>query len=124
MVMLTTLKLLIITEEIVMSWNIHPGEILLEEFMKPLDINANQLAHLLDVPTPRINDIVLQKRGITADTALRLAHYFGTTVKFWMNLQDSYEIRKVSRETKLNIEKLAVSRTIATNRDTGNYAGI
>jgi addiction module HigA family antidote len=93
-----------------MSWNIHPGEILLEEFMKPLDLNANQLAHLLDVPTPRINDIILQKRGITADTALRLAHYFGTTAKFWMNLQDSYEIRKISQDTKKNIEKLAVRR--------------
>jgi len=124
MAMPTMLKSLITTEEIVMSWNIHPGEILLEEFMKPLDINANQLAHLLDVPTPRINDIVLQKRGITADTALRLAHYFGTTVKFWMNLQDSYEIRKVSQETKIRIEKLAVSRTAATNYAAGNHAGV
>ena len=124
MAMPTMLKSLITTEEIVMSWNIHPGEILLEEFMKPLGINANQLAHLLDVPTPRINDIVLQKRGITADTALRLAHYFGTTVKFWMNLQDSYEIRKVSQETKIHIEKLAVSRTAATNYATGNHAGV
>ncbi|MGV8964332.1 MAG: HigA family addiction module antitoxin [Candidatus Saccharimonadaceae bacterium] len=92
-----------------MSWNIHPGEILLEEFMKPLNLNSNQLAHLLDVPAPRVNDIILQKRGISADTALRLAHYFGTTTKFWMNLQDSYEIRKVSQETKKNIEKLTVS---------------
>lgn len=91
-----------------MSWNIHPGEILLEEFMKPLNLNANQLAHLLDVPAPRINDIVLQKRGISADTALRLAHYFGTTTKFWMNLQDSYEIRKISKNTKDCIAKLAV----------------
>ena len=91
-----------------MNWNIHPGEILLEEFMKPLNLNANQLARLLDVPAPRINDIVLQKRGITADTALRLAHYFGTTHKFWMNLQDSYEIRKVSQDTRESIERLAV----------------
>ena len=67
-----------------MSWNIHPGEILLEEFMKPLDLNSNQLAHFLDVPAPRINDIILEKRGISADTALRLAHYFGTTTKFWI----------------------------------------
>ena len=56
-----------------MNWNIHPGEILLEEFMKPLSLNSNQLAHLLDVSAPRINDIILQKRGITADTSLRLA---------------------------------------------------
>ncbi|MCE3231056.1 MAG: plasmid maintenance system antidote protein family [Alphaproteobacteria bacterium] len=92
-----------------MSWNIHPGEILLEEFMKPLALNSNQLAHLLDVPAPRINDIILQKRGISADTALRLAHYFRTTVKFWMNLQDSYEIRKISRDKRKSIESLAVS---------------
>ena len=94
-----------------MAWNIHPGEILLEEFMKPLDLNSNQLAHLLDVPTPRIHDIILQKRGISADTALRLAHYFGTTIKFWMNLQDSYEIRKVSKSTRECIEKLPVGIT-------------
>lgn len=106
-----------------MSWNIHPGEILSEEFMKPLNLNANQLAHLLDVPTPRINDIVLQKRGISADTALRLAHYFGTTIKFWMNLQDSYEIRKVSQETKNSIEKLAVGITARSNCNDGHLLG-
>ena len=107
-----------------MSWNIHPGEILLEEFMKPLNLNANQLAHVLDLPAPRINDIVLQKRGISANTALRLAHYFGTTIKFWMNLQDSYEIRKISQETKMHIEQLAVSRTATQNFDTGNHVGV
>ena len=89
-----------------MSWNIHPGEILREEFMKPMHLNANRLAHYLDVPTPRINDILLKKRGITADTALRLAHYFGTSAKFWMNLQDSYELREVSQQTKKHIQKL------------------
>lgn len=90
-----------------MTWNIHPGEILHEEFMKPFNLNSNQLAHLLDVPSPRINDIILQKRGISADTALRLSHYFGTTEKFWMNLQNSYEIRKVSKEVRKKIENLA-----------------
>ncbi|MGZ4023290.1 MAG: HigA family addiction module antitoxin [Flavisolibacter sp.] len=90
-----------------MTWNIHPGEILLEEFMKPLNLNANQLARYLEVPTPRIHDIILKKRGITADTALRLAHYFGTTAKFWMNLQDSYELREISQQTKNRIQKLA-----------------
>lgn len=94
-----------------MSWNIHPGEILLEEFMKPLKLNANQLANYLEVPTPRINDIILQKRGVSADTALRLAHYFGTSEKFWMNLQDSFEIRKISQETRESIKKLAVGST-------------
>lgn len=91
-----------------MQWNIHPGEILQEEFMIPLNLNSNQLALLLDVPTPRINDIILQKRGISADTALRLSHYFGTTPKFWMNLQNSYELRKVSIDIKKRIENLTV----------------
>ena len=104
-----------------MSWTIHPGEILLEEFMKPLNLNSNQLAHFLDVPAPRINDIILQKRGITADTALRLAHYFGTTAKFWMNLQDSYELRKVSQDTRKSIEKLAVNTIGRSNCDNGHF---
>ena len=91
-----------------MTWNIHPGEILLEEFMKPLGLNSNQLAKLIEVPSPRINDIVLQKRGITADTALRLAHYFKTTPKFWMDIQTSYELRKVSEQTKKKIDSLCV----------------
>lgn len=89
-----------------MNWNVHPGEILLEEFMKPMNLNANQLARYLDISTPRINDIILKKRGITADTALRLAHYFGTSAKFWMNLQDSYELREVSQQTKKHIQTL------------------
>lgn len=106
-----------------MTWNIHPGEILLEEFMKPLKLNANQLAHFLDVPAPRINDIILQKRGITADTALRLAHYFGTTTKFWMNLQDSYEIRKISQNTKKSIKKLVVATTRHHSDDNNHFIG-
>ena len=107
-----------------MTWNIHPGEILWEEFMKPLNLNSNQLARLLDVPAPRIHDIVLQKRGITADTALRLAHYFGTTEKFWMNLQDSYELRKVSQDVREKIKKLAVSATAHSNGDNGYFVSV
>ncbi len=107
-----------------MSWNIHPGELLLEEFMKPLNLNSNQLARLLDIPTPRINDIVLEKRGISADTALRLAHYFGTTTKFWMNLQDSYEIRKISQKTRKHIEKLAVGTTARSSCEDRRFLGV
>ncbi len=84
-----------------MSWNIHPGEILREEFMKPLALSSRRLATLLAVPAPRINDIVLERRGITADTALKLAKYFKTTPKFWMNLQVSYELK----EAEQNIQK-------------------
>jgi len=89
-----------------MSWNIHPGEILKEEFMAPLGLNARQLALLLDVPPPRINDILLEKRGVTADTALRLSHYFGTTARFWMNLQAIYELKKAEKEVKLHLSGL------------------
>jgi addiction module HigA family antidote len=71
---------------------IHPGEILREEFLVPLGMSANELALALRVPATRINDIVNQKRGITADTALRLGRYFGTTSRFWMNMQASYEL--------------------------------
>ena len=76
------------------SWNIHPGEILREELLKPMKMTPYELAAHLHVPAPRINDIVLEKRGITADTALRLAKFFGTTEQFWMNLQAAYEVRK------------------------------
>jgi antitoxin HigA-1 len=74
--------------------NIHPGEILLEEFLKPMEISQTRLANSISVPPRRINEIVLGKRGITADTALRLAKVFGTSVQFWMGLQDEYELRE------------------------------
>ena len=76
------------------TWTIHPGEILREEFLKPLQMTSYKLARRLRVPAPRIHDIVLERRGITADTAVRLARFFGTTEQFWMNLQSSYEVRK------------------------------
>ena len=71
---------------------IHPGETLLEDFLKPLGLTANRLAIELFVPVTRINDIVRGRRAITADTALRLGRYFGTTAQFWMNLQANYEL--------------------------------
>lgn len=72
---------------------IHPGEILREEFIIPLGMTANALALELRVPAPRINEIVRERRRITPDTALRLAHYLGTTSQFWMNLQTSYDLK-------------------------------
>jgi len=74
--------------------NVHPGEILLEEFLVPMEISQNRLARDISVPPRRINEIVLGKRGITADTALRLARYFGTTEKFWLGLQDDYDLEE------------------------------
>lgn len=86
----------------------HPGEILNEEFIKPFGLNASKLAKLLDVPTPRINDILLEKRGITPDTALRLAHYFKTTPEFWMNMQMFYDLRKAEMILASKIKNLPV----------------
>lgn len=74
--------------------NIHPGEVLLEEFLKPMGISQNQIARDIGVPPRRINEIVLGKRSITADTALRLARYFGVSEGFWMGLQDEYELEE------------------------------
>jgi addiction module HigA family antidote len=71
---------------------IHPGETLREDFLKPLGLTANRLAMELMVPVTRVNDIARGKRTITADTALRLSRYFGTTPQFWMNLQANYEL--------------------------------
>ncbi|HBL53877.1 MAG TPA: addiction module antidote protein, HigA family [Syntrophaceae bacterium] len=71
---------------------IHPGEILLEEFLKPMGISQYRLAASIHVPARRINEAVLEKRGITADTALRLSRFFGNSAEFWMNLQLRYEL--------------------------------
>ena len=73
---------------------IHPGETLREDFLKPLGLTASRLAMELMVPVTRVNDIVRGKRAITADTALRLARYFGTTPQFWTNLQANYELER------------------------------
>lgn len=72
---------------------IHPGEILREDFLKPLGMSANALARALNVPAPRINDIVRERRGVSADTALRLARYFGGDARSWLNLQTAYDLR-------------------------------
>lgn len=71
---------------------VHPGEILLEEFLKPLEVSQYQLAKEISVPARRINEIVHGQRRISADTALRLARYFGTSERFWMNLQTRYDL--------------------------------
>jgi addiction module HigA family antidote len=78
---------------------IHPGEILREEFLKPLNLSVNQVAKALAVDTARLNEIVRERRGITGDTALRLGRYFSMTPDFWMNLQKRYEL-EVARDAK------------------------
>lgn len=77
----------------------HPGEILDEEFLKPLNLSANALALDLRVPANRITDIIRGERGVTPDTALRLGRYFGTTPEFWMNLQGMHDLTKARIET-------------------------
>ncbi|CAG2097724.1 addiction module HigA family antidote [Xanthomonas arboricola] len=77
--------------------NIHPGEVLLEEFLEPMGISQNALARATGVPPRRINEIVLGKRGITADTAVRLAAALGTTERFWLGLQADYELEQAHR---------------------------
>jgi addiction module HigA family antidote len=84
---------------------IAPGEILFEEFMKPLGISQNKLARDLDVPVGRVNDIINGKRVITTDTALRLAIYFKTTPEFWLNLQSRYDLKIAEKTILPKIEK-------------------
>ncbi len=88
--------------------NIHPGEVLLEEFMKPMGLSQYRLANEIGVPIPRINAIVNEQRGISADTALRLAKYLGTSAKFWLGLQCDYDLEE--QETKVRRDLDAISR--------------
>ena len=83
---------------------VHPGEILLEEFLRPMGITQYRLAKDTCIPPRRINEIVLGKRGISADTALRLARYFSTSEEVWMNLQNRYEIEMARMENGVTIE--------------------
>src|SRR6266852_5142882 len=84
---------------------IHPGEILREEFMKPRGLSQNALARALHVPPRRINEIVLEKRSITGDTALRLARYFGTSAELWAGLQADYDLRRARYEKDKEIQR-------------------
>jgi addiction module HigA family antidote len=84
---------------------IHPGEVLWEEFLKPMSISQNRLALNIGVPPRRINEIVLGKRGITADTALRLAKFFGTSAEFWLGLQSQYDLDVTAEELGKRLEQ-------------------
>ncbi len=84
---------------------VHPGEVLLEEFLIPMNLSQNRLALDIRVPARRINEIVLGKRRITADTALRLAHYFGTSPQFWLGLQMDYDLDLAVDEMGDRLEK-------------------
>jgi antitoxin HigA-1 len=83
----------------------HPGTVLLEEFLKPLGISQNKLALDIHVPATRIGEIAHGRRGVTPETALRLAHYFGTSAEFWLNLQLSYDLSKARIEEEERIAR-------------------
>ena len=89
---------------------IHPGEILMEEFLGPLDLSQYRLAKDISVPPRRINEIVHGKRGISADTALRLARYFRTSDEFWMNLQMHYDLETERRRLKKRLVREVAER--------------
>jgi addiction module HigA family antidote len=85
---------------------VHPGEILREEFLMPLGLSANRLAQAIGVPTNRITELVGGRRAMTADTALRLSVVFDTSAEFWMNLQQAYEIRTVSKNLGPSLKRI------------------
>lgn len=93
---------------------VHPGEVLLEEFLKPMGLSQNKLALSIGVPPRRINEIVLEKRKITADTALRLARFFGTSSEFWLGLQSQYDLDIAAEELGERLKKeVKVYATVA-----------
>ena len=112
--MLMMLRLLIITNVVLLmlevnkvtnkTFAVHPGEILLKEFMEPMGLTAYRLAKELEVPAPRINDIVRSKRAISANTALRLGKYFGISPQFWLNLQNRFDLAEAAKDKA--IEKI------------------
>jgi len=90
--------------------NIHPGEILIEEFLKPLEITAYRISKDTEIPQTRISQIIKGKRRITADTALRLSSYFGNSAKFWLGLQDDYDIEEERENNKEIFNRIKLIR--------------
>ena len=86
--------------------NIHPGEVLMEEFLKPLNISAYKLAKDVGIPQTRISEIIKKNRSITADTALRLSLYFGTSAKFWLGLQDDFDLEEAQKAKKKELAQI------------------
>lgn len=92
---------------------VHPGEVLREDYLVPLNMSANALAKALNVPAPRINDIVRERRGVTADTAMRLSRYFGGDARSWLNLQAAYDLRVAEIQSGKRIEREIVPAAVA-----------
>jgi antitoxin HigA-1 len=91
--------------------NIHPGEVLLEEFLMPMEVSAYRLSKDIEIPQTRISQIIKGKRRITADTALRLSSYFGNSAKFWLGLQDDYDIEEEKRLNEATFRKIQQLRS-------------
>ena len=96
------------------DWSVHPGKILKEEFLGPLKMSTYRLAKELGVPTPRIHDIVIQKRRITAETAVLLAKFFNTSEQFWLNLQDAYDIHRTKRRLAPKLRHITPMAAVAS----------
>ena len=88
------------------GWAVHPGEILRHEFLRPLELSGYALAKGVGVPAQGVSDILLKKRGISADMAMRLGKFFGTTPEFWMNLQNTYELAIARKSLKGKLDKI------------------
>lgn len=86
--------------------NVHPGEVLREEFMKPFEISAYRLSKELGIPQTRISEILKGRRRVSADTALRLSKYFGNSAKFWLGLQDDYDLEEVLNSKKREFQQI------------------
>lgn len=84
----------------------HPGEMLLEEFLRPMQITQRELADAIHVPYQRINELINKKRGITPSTALRLGRFFGTSAEYWLNLQTRWDLYKAQKSEKAELEKI------------------
>lgn len=80
------------------GWAVHPGEILRKEFLVPMNLTPNRLARELHISAPTVNDIVLERRGVTAETAVLLGRFFGMSEQFWLNLQSAYDVRRTKRK--------------------------
>ena len=102
---------------------VHPGEILRDEFLRPLGLSVYRLARALKISRPQLNDIVLGRRGVTIDTALRLGRYFGTTPEFWINLQARHDLDVAERTLRLEIEREIVLHSTNTDLVSADRAG-
>ena len=92
--------------------NVHPGEILLEEFLKPMEITAYRLSKSIGIPQTRTSQILKGERGITADTALRLSKYFGTSPKFWLGLQDDYDLEEQTNKLENELNQIQTLNSV------------